>query len=81
MLLLIKDVLYLYVLNLYYPSRSKHIINIADLHCHLYMESQVEPEMLPPTQAALDFKITRSHFVSKICRNANDAVPAIPDPE
>ena len=36
--------------------------------------------MLPPTQAALDFKITRSHFVSKIWRNANDAVPAIPDP-
>ena len=54
----------------------KHIINIADLRCHLYMQSQVEPDMLPPTQAALDFKITRSHFVSKIWRNANDAVSA-----
>ena len=39
------------------------------------MQSQVEPEILPPTQAALDFKITRSHYFSKICRNANDAVP------
>ena len=65
---------------LYCPSRLKHINNIAGLRCHLYMQSQVEPEMLPSTQAALDFKITRSHFVNKIWRNANDAVPAIPDP-
>ena len=77
----IKEVLCLYVLNLYCPSRPKYIISIADLRWHLYMQSQVEPEMLPPTQAALDFKITKSHFINKIWRNAHEAVPIIPDPE
>ena len=45
------------------------------------MKSQVEREMLPPTQSALDYKIKPSHFVSQIWRKADEAVPIIPKPE
>ena len=77
----VKDALYLFILNLYCPTRPKHVTTIADLRWHLYMKSQVEPEMLPPTQGALDYKIKRSHFVSQIWRKADEAVPIIPNPE
>ena len=45
------------------------------------MKSEVDSEMFPPTQAALDFRIIRSSFVSKNGRNADKAVPFITDPE
>ena len=38
-------------------------------------------EMLPPLQAALDFKIKRSHFVSEVFRNGDKAVSSITDPK
>ena len=43
------------------------------------MKSEVDSEMFPPTQAALDFRIIRSSFVSKDGRNADKAVPFITD--
>ena len=37
--------------------------------------------MLPPLQAALEFKIKRSHFVSEVFRNGDKAVSSIIDPK
>ena len=37
--------------------------------------------MLPPLQAALDFKIKRSHFVSEVFCNGSKAVSSITDPK
>ena len=45
------------------------------------MKSQVESQMLPPTQGAINYKIKSSHFVSQIWRKADEAVPIIPNPE
>ena len=37
--------------------------------------------MIPPWQAAPDYKIKQSHFVSKVWLNEDKAVPFITDPE
>ena len=37
--------------------------------------------MLLPSQAAIDFKIKRSHFVSEVFHNGDEAVSFITDPE
>ena len=44
------------------------------------MKPQLASEMLLPTHPAVDFKIKRSHFVRKICRDADKAEPFITDP-
>ena len=43
------------------------------------MKSEVESEMLSPTQTALDFRIIRRHFASKNWRNTDKTVPSITD--
>ena len=37
--------------------------------------------MIPPWQAAPDYKIKQSHFVSKVWPNEDKVVPFITDPE
>ena len=47
----------------------------------IYIKSQVDSEMLALIQATLDFKTKRSHFIRRICCNADEVSLFISDPE
>ena len=67
----VRNGLTLYLLDLYNKSRPRHISDISKLRWYLYSKNQVESEQLPPTPAALEFKIKRSNLAS----------PILPEPE
>ena len=76
----VRNGLTLYLLDLYNKSRPRHISDISKLRWYLYSKNQVESEQLPPTSAALEFKIKRSHYLTKVWKAANLASPILPEP-
>ena len=77
----VRDGLYHFVLELYCKNRPQQVTDIPRARWQLYSKQQVESEKLPPTPSALDFKIQRSDYISKIWTSADQPRPILPSPE
>ena len=73
--------LHMFLLDLYCKSRPQHVSDVSKLRWYLYSKKQVESEQLPPTAAALEFKIKRSHYMTFVWKNACEPAPQLPNPE
>jgi len=69
-----------FVLDLYRSKRPEYILDISSLRWYLFSKHQLESEKLPPTMAALKFKILRSQYITSIWKLSHIARPVLLSP-
>ena len=69
-----------FVMTIYTKNIPNHVENIGDLCWYLFAKYQYEAEKLPPTAAALKFKILRSQYMSLVWKQSGKIHLDLPSP-
>ena len=75
----IKDIEH-FVMTIYTRNIPNHVKNIGELRWYMLSKYQNEAEKLPPTAAALNYKIRRSHYMSLVWKQSRKIHPDLPSP-
>ena len=69
-----------FMIQVYTPKNSKSFTSLADLRWFLFSRYSKDASSLPPTFAALKYKVFRSHFVTLVFKSCFKAIQNLPDP-
>lgn len=69
-----------FVIQVYTPSNTRPFENIADLRWYLFSKHCKDASNLPPTFAALKYKIFRSHYVALVFKSCFKSKQQLPEP-
>ena len=69
-----------FTMRLYRQNVPHSVKSLSDMRWYLFSKKQSEAEKLPPTKAALKYKILRAHHVTMMCKTSDRPNPELPDP-
>ena len=63
-----------------YDKGESKIENLPDMRWHLFSRYSVDASKLPPTKAALKYRIYRCHYISLVLKSCDMPLQHLPDP-
>ena len=63
-----------------YARVNVKIDHLADMRWHLFTRYSVDALKLPPTQAALKYRVFRCHYIALVLKSCSKSIRQLPDP-